>query len=470
MAFTTYDPDSHTLASLIAAIFAPPAGVTVQNITVHTGAPSGEASTISFYNGSITGLNIGAGLLLTSGDPTPAEANNSGSYGQDAGSDVDVADSDLQNTVNTAFPEGAPHDTRDVTWLQFQVNVTDPNVRGLRFEVVFGSDEYPEYSDSDFVDVAGVYVNGHNYALFNNNPGHPLSVLDDNAAYFRDNQSDAIAIEYDGVSVKLTVTAQLDQGLNTVKIAIADTGDSIYDSGIFISGMQAVDYAGFGLSEQVNVGAGTTNDTPFNQTYMGGSGANTLVFNPNGGQDVFDGGEGIDTAIFNMSLQLLLAGFAWNGSTMTLGSGANLATLVNVERVLIDNQYYAAIDMQLGDLSLNVYSMLYAGLQGHPSQALFSEWLARADELGGDLGALGDEIIDFYAPTADDATIATYLFYSIFNFAPTGEQLDSVMDMIGGGNTIGDVFALGSQLMYNELHATGVVGSYQLLDTSFFDL
>lgn len=194
MSYTTYNPSTHTLSALVSAIFAVSSGANAvtSSIVVHHGATSEEPSTISFYDGSSAALGIGPGLLLSSGDPTPPATNTQQAYGVDSG--VDVADSDLQATVNSAFSGAGA--VEDVTSLQFQINVTDPAASGLRFNVVFGSDEYPEFSDSNFVDVAGVYVNGVNYALFNSSASQPLSIIDNNltAGNFRDNAGGVIPI------------------------------------------------------------------------------------------------------------------------------------------------------------------------------------------------------------------------------------------------------------------------------------
>jgi hypothetical protein len=106
------------------------------------------------------------------------------------------------------------------------------------FDIVFGSEEYPEWSNSTFVDIAAVMVNGKNAAFFGGDAKKPLSVLDQNLGYFQDNTGGAIQFEYDGISNKLTVIAKVKEGVNDIKIAIADTGDSNYDSGIFIANVR----------------------------------------------------------------------------------------------------------------------------------------------------------------------------------------------------------------------------------------
>ncbi len=102
---------------------------------------------------------------------------------------------------------------------------------------MFGSDEYPEFSNSNFIDIAAVLVNGQNQALFNNNPNQPLGVINENleSGNFIDNTAGAYNIEYDGVSSVLSIRAKLNPGTNTIKIAIADTGDQSYDSGLYVT-------------------------------------------------------------------------------------------------------------------------------------------------------------------------------------------------------------------------------------------
>ena len=51
---------------------------------------------------------------------------------------------------------------------------------GIAFDMVFGSEEFPEWVDQ-FVDCAIVVVNGVNYALFDHEPLSPLSVIGSNA-------------------------------------------------------------------------------------------------------------------------------------------------------------------------------------------------------------------------------------------------------------------------------------------------
>ncbi|HWI81550.1 choice-of-anchor L domain-containing protein, partial [Ramlibacter sp.] len=325
MAFLAYDPATHNLNSLVSAIFAGAGGVSLVpgSVAVRYGTIEGQAS-LSFYDGSLTALNIGSGLLLTSGDSTPPLANNETAYGEALDGDT-PGEPDLQATVQAAFPGAG--ELEDITALQFSIQVSDPAATGLRFDVVFGSDEFPEFSNTSFVDVAGVYVNGVNYALFNRNASQPLSIIDANltAGNFRDNQGGSLPLEYDGISNRLQITAPLVQGTNTIKIAIADTGDAIYDSGIFVSGLQPVNYAGYGLAQQVAVtGSAQITDSAENQVYQCDNLGNVVLLVS--GQDVVDGGGGVDKVKYTFTISGI-SGYHWDGQVLSVQNGANASTL-----------------------------------------------------------------------------------------------------------------------------------------------
>ncbi|MFM9109976.1 MAG: choice-of-anchor L domain-containing protein [Prochlorococcaceae cyanobacterium] len=280
---------------LVAALVDPAGGVAVEAGSVQVKASADAA--ISLYDGSLAPLGIGAGLLITSGT-APGTSNTVGWFGQ---SNANVSgwqngDADINAVVNTVF-----HTTSyDATALSFKFRVTDPTATSISFDLVFGSDEYPEWVDA-FVDTAIVMVNGVNYALFEQNPNRPLTVISPNlaAGYFQNNASKALPIEYDGVSRVLRIVAPILGGgaLNSIKIAVADTGDHIYDSGLFISGLRAGTTPGQGL-----VTRPTTPCTESSDYVTGGLsgdsfdllGGDDHCF-AGGGSDIVDGGAGNDT-------------------------------------------------------------------------------------------------------------------------------------------------------------------------------
>jgi Ca2+-binding RTX toxin-like protein len=280
---------------------------------------------VNFYDGSLAGLGISAGLLLTSGT-TPGTTNTVEWFGTDNSGSTSYynGDADIDAVVNTVFQT----QSFDATTLSFNFNAADPTATSISFDLVFGSDEFPEWVDQ-FVDSAIVMVNGVNYALFNHDPMHPLSVVSANlaAGYFQDNAGNVLPIEYDGVSHALKIVAPINAGqVNSIKIGIADTGDHIYDSGIFMANLTAGFIPGSGVvitqpcTENDDNITGTSKDEYFNllggndvvyagagddiivgglgnDSMYGGSGNDDLKGDE--GNDLLDGGDGLeDTAVY----------------------------------------------------------------------------------------------------------------------------------------------------------------------------
>ena len=183
--FTVFSGSTTVLTN---ALLAPNSGISVSNIALKASG----ASAVNLYDGSLLALGIGAGLLLTSGT-TPGTSNTMGWFGQD---NAGAGDADINAVVNTVFQT----QSYDATTLAFDFTVADKTATSITFDLVMGSDEYPEWVNS-FVDSAVVIVNGVNYALFNYNPNNPLSVVSQNlaAGFFLEHVQYIFPIEYEGV-------------------------------------------------------------------------------------------------------------------------------------------------------------------------------------------------------------------------------------------------------------------------------
>jgi Ca2+-binding RTX toxin-like protein len=314
--FTPFNPSTSSPTDLTDALTQPGSGINIDPssvsfsggtaTTVSAFVPvSGETSfSASTYDGSIDGLGIDAGILLTSGDGTPPESNNapdySGTFESDSGGEPD-----LQQVANSAFSGSG--DVRDFTTLEFSFTVDNPSAQGVQFDVVFGSDEYPEFVDSSFVDVAAAFVNGDNQALFNNEPSQPLSIISENLdiGNFQDNAATAsgpssnpdvdLDLEYDGVSPRLKISAPIKAGTNTIKIGVADTGDQFLDSGVFVSNLTATNASGAGLLTEVQGTDGDDDLTGGDNNEFIGAGSGNDQISPGGGDDVIEAGAGDDT-------------------------------------------------------------------------------------------------------------------------------------------------------------------------------
>ena len=357
--FTVYNPtDPET--TLTDALLAPGSGITITSGSIVLNASGQEA--VNFYDGSLAALGIEAGLLLTSGT-TPGLSNTVDWFGTDNSGTSGFlnGDANIDAVVNTVFQT----QSYDATTLSFDFTVADLTATSVSFDLVFGSDEFPEWVDQ-FVDCAIVMVNGVNYALFNHDPLHPLSVVSSNlaAGYFQDNAGNVLPIEYDGVSHVLKIVAPIIPGAtNHIEIGIADTGDHIYDSGIFIANLSAGNIPGSGVvsptpvcDDSANEVTGSAKDEYFNlkggdDTCYAGAGddivvagsGNDSVFAGSGadqmkgdaGDDSLDGGDGDDTAVFS--------GTSADYTVASVGSGFTIAdtntdpaadgtdTLTNVE-------------------------------------------------------------------------------------------------------------------------------------------
>ena len=327
--FTRYSPEQNTPRQLVDLLLAPNPGLVIVGASPALvygigidGTGTDETTSISIYDGSIPGLGIGAGLLLTSGDAAPPSTNDDEAYS--VALEPSTSDADLTAAAQAGFPEAG--EVQDATVLSFQFTVSDPSLTGIQFDLVFGSDEYPEFSDTDFVDIGAVFVNGVNRALFNGRTDQPLSVIDRNlvAGGFRDNTDGRIAIEYDGLSVKLSIVAPVVAGVNTLKIAVGDTGDPIFDSGLFIANLRAVPFSGTGL----------------NRVVQGSGAADALAAGT--GNELIDGGGGIDTAVYagtRANYTITRSGDSYL-VTDRVGDGGT-DTLVGVERVRLGSQWVA---------------------------------------------------------------------------------------------------------------------------------
>jgi hypothetical protein len=105
-------------------------------------------------------------------------------------------------------------------------------------------------------DIFGFFVDGVNYAQFpggeliSNTPGNPTNFIPNPLA------TDPYGIEYNGLTQVFTVTGLLNPTLatHTILIAVADTSDTIFDSGVFIAGLTATTATGGGIDPGGQVG------------------------------------------------------------------------------------------------------------------------------------------------------------------------------------------------------------------------
>lgn len=231
------DADEQTIIDNIAT---PQTIVTIDTIICDDGA-------IGTFDGTDSDLGLDKGLVMSTGHilelPNPGTffASNNNNF---------PGDPDL-DSLSVQFGNG--QESFDACIIELDVFVATDE---LTFEYVFGSEEYPEFVNSSFNDIFAFLISGPGIT---GNPsiGNQLNIAtlpdgtfveinsvnnEQNWEYYRNNQQgqsvalDGLTSDYLGVKKSLTARADVIP-CNTyhLKLAIADRGDGIYDSGVFIS-------------------------------------------------------------------------------------------------------------------------------------------------------------------------------------------------------------------------------------------
>lgn len=225
-------------------------GITVSNVTFQ-GAPSA----IGRFTANNTNLGISSGIVMTTGTilsnaEGPLGPNNAAGAGVDNG------------TPGYPLLTGlVGRQTYNASVLSFDFQTCSDSIE---FRYVFGSEEYPEYVGSQFNDIFGFFIsgpgfsgqqniarlpngstvainnvnNGNNQPATGVNPTGPSNpqffVPNGNGSQAPYNQTN-IYIQYDGFTKVLTAKAKIQcNATYRLTLAIADVGDGVWDSGIFL--------------------------------------------------------------------------------------------------------------------------------------------------------------------------------------------------------------------------------------------
>ena len=211
-------------------------GIVVTNPIINCGAAAYGSYTGNLGAGGI-GLSNG-GIILTTGSAAGADGPNNSTL-----SGIAVVGYDYLDPQLTTQPgAGTPPPQLDNCRLEFDMT---PICSSFNIAFVFGSEEYPEWVTGAYNDGFGIFVSGPNplggnYTNYNmaRLPNGQLVSIDNvnsnfNSGYFNTNNTGVM--QYDGYTDGLT--AQLSVipcSTYHIKIIIADAGDEVYDSGIFL--------------------------------------------------------------------------------------------------------------------------------------------------------------------------------------------------------------------------------------------
>jgi hypothetical protein len=121
----------------------------------------------------------------------------------------------------------------DVTQIDITFDML-PGFDTVYFDLVFGSDEWPEYAGTNFIDAFGLYVNGTNVATAG---GFPINVDHPNFASI-------VETELDGVlafppTPRLSIAEFVGNAStgNSLTFIIADSGDAALDSTAYLTSL-----------------------------------------------------------------------------------------------------------------------------------------------------------------------------------------------------------------------------------------
>lgn len=261
-------------------------GVTISNI-VFDGAPAAAG----LFSGGADSIGINEGVVLSTGSVATA-AGTEGCLGKGIEAPNACTNASTENGTagDDQLDEFAGVSTLDAAVLSFDFV---PSYSTIQFEYVFASEEYSEYANTRFNDTFAFFVNGKNCATVPGtspsqpvsintiNGGNPTGTNPQNPSYYRDNESGTLATELDGLTVRLTCSANvLANETNTLRLAIADGSDRSLDSAVFIAADSLVSGTTITPSLSGSGATGTTIVVPANSAVtasstLGGSNAAT---------------------------------------------------------------------------------------------------------------------------------------------------------------------------------------------------
>lgn len=210
------------------------AGTTVVNATYF----GNSAASGIYSDGLATSPGVmpaDTGVILSTGLAQDF-TNSSGDANQSASTSTNVSGgidnfSGLNDIAGTRTFDGA---ILDVDFI--------PTGNTFTMQFVFASEEYPEYAGSVFNDAVGVWINGVLAEITVGSGDTSVGNLNQasNENLYVDNTGSAFNTEMDGFTVTLTVKATvIPNSVNTLRVGIADAGDSSYDSSVLIAGNSA---------------------------------------------------------------------------------------------------------------------------------------------------------------------------------------------------------------------------------------
>lgn len=206
----------------------------------------GVGAGVVLATGSVTGWSHDDyGVLMPGYDDGPnTEDGNGWPFGSavfpptavTAGVPATPAQETLLDPI-TSRPDLDPPETYDhfdVTELVIGFDM-QPGYDRVSFNVVFGSEEYPEFVDSPYIDGFGMFLNGTNIASV---AGHPVNIRHPGMSALPGTELDGVLAP--GGNPLLTFAGAVGPTGNTLRFIVADTSDGVLDTVVYFSSLAGV--------------------------------------------------------------------------------------------------------------------------------------------------------------------------------------------------------------------------------------
>ncbi|NSY36963.1 choice-of-anchor L domain-containing protein [Leisingera sp. ANG59] len=205
-------------------------------VTVTSASYSGDTLSSGIYSGADTTTPgvapADSGVILSTGHARDF-TNSDGSTNTNQNTNTSTNTSGVNG--DSDFDSLAGASTYDASFLEIDFV---PDGDTLTIDFVLSSEEYPEFANSQYNDVIGVWVNGVEAQVSIGDGTASIGNINDGTEnVYVDNTGDQYNTEMDGFTITLTFVAPVNAGeINSLKIGVADTSDSSYDTNLLIAG------------------------------------------------------------------------------------------------------------------------------------------------------------------------------------------------------------------------------------------
>ncbi|MFY0682211.1 MAG: choice-of-anchor L domain-containing protein [Thalassovita sp.] len=230
--------------------------VAAQELSIDTSASANEMAEAMFGDGitivssSYTGSGHASGIYSGADATMPGVAPSDSGVILSTGRATDITNSSgeanqsSKTTTNNRYAVDNDEGLNEIAGMTtydgaiFEATFV-PDGAVLTMQLTFSSEEYLEWVDSGYNDAVGIWVNGEQADLTLGDSEISIDEInpDSNSDWYIDNANSEYNTEMDGMTITLTLSAPVTPGEeNTIRIGIADAGDSKYDSNLMIAG------------------------------------------------------------------------------------------------------------------------------------------------------------------------------------------------------------------------------------------